>query len=276
MGTTGLVALLLGALAVLVAGVTWIGLEVLAQRAAAWRSDLRILVILAEAPRQPEAPTGVVAAIRALPGVAGGAYVGPDAALERLRRYLETSGAELGRLPANPLPARVEVLPAPNVTAEGMEQLLARLGQVPGVIAVEAAVDWLAPLERGARVARRAGWTLAAILGTAALLTMAAASRTATRRAREESAVLELVGARRVTLWLPRALGGLALGGFAAGLGLGLLALAGRAPGGWLAVAVGETVGAAALPALPPRLLAVLLGLGLAAGLATAGGRPAP
>ena len=44
---------------------------------AAWRADLRIVVVLRDAGARPEGPDGIAARARAVPGVADVRYVGP-------------------------------------------------------------------------------------------------------------------------------------------------------------------------------------------------------
>ena len=91
--------MLLSALAVLVAGGTLAGDLALGLSEAAWRADLRVVVVLRDGGARPEAPDGVVARARALPGVADVRYVGPAVALAELRRLLGPRGDGLDHLP---------------------------------------------------------------------------------------------------------------------------------------------------------------------------------
>ncbi len=107
-GATAAAAVLLAALAVLVAGGALAGDLALGLSEAAWRADLRLVVVLRAGGARPEAPDGILARVRALPGVTEVRYVAPAVALAELRRLLGPRGDGLDHLPSNPLagPAR--------------------------------------------------------------------------------------------------------------------------------------------------------------------------
>ena len=202
-GATAAAVVLLSTLAVLVAGATLGGDLALALSEAAWRADLRLVVVLREAGTRPEAPDGIVARARALPGVADVRYVGPAVALAELRRLLGPRGEGLDRLPSNPLPPRLEVTPAPALGAADLEALVETLDRLPGVMEVQAAFGWVEPLERVRRGLLLGGLALAAVLGLAALGAAAGAAVAARRAGAEETGILGSPGSRR-SVWPPR------------------------------------------------------------------------
>jgi cell division protein FtsX len=258
---------LLTALAVLVAGVTLAGDLALALSETAWRAELRIVAVLRDSSAQPEAPDGVVARVRALPGAVEVRYVGPAVALAELRRLLGSRGEGLDRLPSNPLPARVEVTPAMTMSADDLRLLREALDQVPGVTEVQAALGWVEPLERLRRGLRVGGFGLAAALGLAALGTAAGATAAARRAGAAETSILRQAGVRAFRLEAPLVLQAIVLTSVGSLLGLSVLLLVSEpgAPwtGGWLRALLGLDP----LPLLPPEWLATLAGGAGALGL---------
>jgi cell division protein FtsX len=259
---------LLSTLAVLVAGAALGGDLALGLSEAAWRADLRVVVVLREASPRPEAPDGIVTRARGVSGVADVRYVGPAVALAELRRLLGPRGEGLDRLPSNPLPARLEITPAPSLSASELEGLVETLDRLPGVMEVQAAFGWVEPLERLRRGLLLGGLGLAAVLGLAALGAAAGATVAARRAGAVETGILRLAGVSALRLAVPPVLQAVLLSTLGSLLGLGLLLLASEpgAPwtGGWLRAVVGLDP----LPLLPSSWLATLAGLGAALGLA--------
>lgn len=268
--------LLLSLLGALVAGGSVAARDALARQTAAWRADLRIVVLLREAPAAPDAPDGVVAAARVLPGVAAVRYLAPDDALEELKRYVGVEREALARLPANPLPARMEVTPGPEQSAEALDDLVAALERLGGVDEVHAALAWVGQAERLDLGLRAGGMGVGSLLGLGAGLALAGAGALARRAAAEETAILRLAGVPEARLWSPFLLQTTLLGGLGALAGVGILLsgseIATEWTGGWLHA----TMGMDPWPALPwpwsAGLVAAGLGVGLAGGLAA--GRP--
>jgi cell division protein FtsX len=266
-GAGALGGALLGALAALLVGGTVQGLRVLERQVLAWRADLRIVATLREPPAAPEAPDGIVARLRALPGVTSARYVAPDAALAELARLLGPGADGLSRLPRNPVPARVELAAAPALEADALDGLVAAAGELGEVEEVQAAVAWVRPLERLARLGRAAGLGLGALVAVTALLAIAGATRVARLAGAPEARVLRLAGVGEALITGPLLLQALLLGVLGAGVGWGVLAAlsAGGIPaaGGWLAAALGGT----GLPPPPALLGPALAGGGLLVGL---------
>ena len=195
--------MLVSTLGVLVAGGTLGGDLALALSEAAWRADLRVVAVLRDAGTRPEAPDGIVARARALPGVAEVRYVGPAVALAELRRLLGPRGEGLDRLPSNPLPARLEITPGPALSASELEGLVETVDRLPGVMEVQAAFGWIEPVERIRRGLLLGGFGLAAILGLALFGVAAGAAAAARRAGAVEAGILRLAGPRRYA-WPPR------------------------------------------------------------------------
>ncbi len=262
-----MVAILLGGLAVIVAGGTLSGLTALARLTTAWRADLRVVVTLREASVRPDDPHGVVRAARTLPGVLTVRVVSADEALTGLKRYLGGVADGLDRLPGNPLPARLEVTPAAALDAAGLERLREALGRLAGVEEARAAVGWVRQVERLERGVRIGGGTLASLLGLGAVLAVLGATTVATRSRADETEILRLAGAREVSIRAPLLLQAVLQGGAGAALGVSALLLTSETGlpgiGSWL----WTTLGVGPLPALPWSLTGLLLGGGLAGGL---------
>ena len=269
-------AILLGGLAVIVAGGTFSGLTTLARLTAAWRADLRVIVTLREAPGRPDDPRGVVGAARALPGVLIVRVVSADEALADLKRYLGGVADGLDRLPGNPLPDRLEVTPVAALDAAGLECLMEALGRLAGVEEARAAVGWVRQVERIERGVRIGGGTLASLLGLGAVLAALGATTVATRSRADETAILRLAGAGEVSIRAPLLLQAVLQGGAGAALGVSALLLASEAGVPWVGSWLPTTLGVGPLPALPWSLIGLLLGGGLAGGLVggLAAGRP--
>lgn len=278
-GAAGVAGVLLTALAALAAGATVLGMEALDRLSAAWRAELRLVLILTDDAARRDGRRTVLPAVHGLSGVASVRYVSPDDALAELRRFLEQDGPAadgLDRLATNPIPARLEVTPGPGVNASGLARLVGQLQSLPGIQTVQAPIGWVEPAERVADGVRRVGLALTALLGLGALLAIGAATGIARQRRAVETAVLRLSGVPEARLRVPLLLQAAAQGGAGAALGLGVLWL--LAGGGTPALAAGlrALLGLSPLawPAWPlgAWLLAGGAGLGLAGGLAA--GRP--
>jgi cell division protein FtsX len=234
------------------------------------------VAVLRDAGTPPEAPDGVVSHARALPGVAEVRYVGPAVALAELRRLLGSRGEGLDHLPSNPLPPRLEVTPTPTSGAGDLRALVQALDRLPGVTEVQAAYDWVEPLERLRRGLRLGGLTLAAVVGIAALGAIAGAATAARRAGAGEVGILRQAGVSGFRLAAPLVLQGVSLGAIGALVGLAVLLLASEPSGPWIGGWLRAVLGLDPLPLLPTSWLAALTGgavtLGLVGGLAAGRG----
>lgn len=275
-GAAGVSGMLLSALAVLGLGATWLGLEAVGRLTAAWRAELRVVAILGPEAAPLDGSRSLLPAVRALPGVVAVRYVSTEEALADLRRYLGPAATGLDRLAVNPLPVRLLVTPAPEVTAAGLHALVEGLGHLPGVEEVQAPIGWVEPAERLGRGIMRGGFTLGALLGLAALVAIAGATVVARQRRAEETAVLRRAGVPEACLWGPLLLQAVVQGGAGAALGFSALLLVSEAGAPGVAAWLRTTLGLAPLPPASWALGAALFGGGVAVGLVggLAGGRP--
>jgi cell division protein FtsX len=269
-------AILLVTLAVLVTGATLVGLEALGRVTGAWRAELRIVALLGDAPGRPAAPTTLVAAARALPGVASVRFVSAAEALADLRRYLGPTAAGLDRLAVNPLPARMEITPAPTVDAARLAALVESVGRLPGVETVQAAAGWMAPAERLARAVSMGGLALGALLALAALVAIGGATRAARQGRADETAVLRLAGVPEGRVSAPLLLQAVLQGGAGAALGVAALLLVTDAGSPALAGWLRTTLHLVPLPWPGWGFGLALLGAGVAGGVlgGVGAGRP--
>jgi cell division protein FtsX len=263
---------LLSALAVVAVGGTLAGDLALGRLVGGWRDEIRLVAVLRDPMPRPGGAEGLGVAVRAMRGVAAVRYVGPDAALRELRALLGPRGEGLERLPANPVPARLEVTPARELDAAGVRALVAELERIAAVEEVQAAVGWLDPAERLGRGLRRGGLALGACLALAAVGAAAAANGAARRADAAQTAILRLAGAPAARVSLPLLLHAAGLGALGALVGVGLLLLGSEPGAPWAGDWLRAALGLEPLPLLPGRWLAALAGggagLGLLAGLA--------
>ena len=125
-GRVAVSAVVLITLSLAALGGFWLVSSNLDRAVAKWRDRVRIVVYLK---REPSA--GDVAAllerVRVMPGVAGVVFIGKADALRALKQVLGKDAGVVDQLPANPLPASLEVTPsAVAATPEGARELLAR------------------------------------------------------------------------------------------------------------------------------------------------------
>jgi cell division protein FtsX len=278
-GTAGAVAILLVALAVLAIGATVLGRAALTRLTGTWRAGLRIVAVLREDGARENGAPAVVPAVQGLPGVGAVRYVSRADALAELKQHLGSLGVGgdgLERLPLNPVPARLVIVPAAGLEAAGLRGLVDALGRLPAVEEVQAPVGWVEPAERVERGLTRAGLGLGTLLGLAALLAIAAGAALARQRRADETAILRLAGASELTLRAPLVLQAILQGTAGAALGVGVLVLVSETAAPWTADWLRASLGLAALPPPGWRLVAALAGGGAGAGLAggLAGGRP--
>ncbi|MFN7095940.1 MAG: permease-like cell division protein FtsX [Gammaproteobacteria bacterium] len=115
-----------------------------------------------------------------------------------LKQFEKASGfSNLGNtLANNPLPAVLEIKPAPNMqTPEAVQQLLAQLKQLPQVDVVQLDMQWVNRLYAMLSVARHAVFSLAILLGIGVILIIGNTIRLATQHNRPEIEIMKLIGA---------------------------------------------------------------------------------
>jgi cell division transport system permease protein len=158
------------------------------------------------------------------PCVASVRYISPSEALEVLSRVVPDFASAAGTLPKNPLPASLSLRLKDPVNFGRVRRLTQAAALEPGVAQVLFDWEWVERLRTYTRFVSGVGWTLFAVLGGAALFTVAAITRILALSRREEIAVLHFMGATTTTVRGPFLAGGAALGLLAGVLALLLLA----------------------------------------------------
>lgn len=227
-GGTAVSAVLLMALSLAALGGFWVLTVNVRLAVAAWGDRVRILMYLEREPAAADLEP-LLARVRAVPGVAAVRYVGRAEALESLRVVLGGDADVVDQLPSNPLPASLEVTPAPGASMPAEAHALhARLAALPGVEDVLGTADWSERLADWQRLLATVGLGLGLVLGLAAVLTVTTATTLVLHARRHETEIMRLVGAPEIAVRLPLLLQGMVQGLLGAGLAVGTLAL-GRA-----------------------------------------------
>jgi cell division transport system permease protein len=156
-------------------------------------------------------------------------YVSKADALARFRRTFADLASGMDGLGDNPLPASYEVRLRTGAD-QGIDSLVARVRELPGVADVRYDRQWLARLLSAIAVVRRLGLALGILLGAAAALTVANVVRLALFARRDELEIMQLVGAPQMYIRGPFVMEGTLQGGMAAivavaALGITFLAL---------------------------------------------------
>ncbi len=144
----------------------------------------------------PEQPRALLQRLGATSGIDRVWLTTPDEALAEFRDVSGVSDA-LELLQTNPLPASVRATVAVGIGPAGLSALAAEVAELGGVADVVVERDWLARLAAIREVVTRLFWSLAALLGVAAVLVSSAAVRLAIEARLEEIRILTLVGAGR-------------------------------------------------------------------------------
>ena len=126
----------------------------------------------------------------------------PQQGMDELSR-MQGFGAALHTLDENPLPYVLEVMPKPDIGADGVERLVTDMRGMQGVDQVQDAGTWRQRLDALLAVGNRTVLVLAALLALAALLVVANTVRVDIASRAEEINVLMLVGASRAFVRRP-------------------------------------------------------------------------
>lgn len=126
----------------------------------------------------------------------------PDQGMEELAKMQGFSGA-LHTLDANPLPFVLEVQPKADVSADGVDRLVADMRGMQGVDQVQDGGTWRQRLEALLGVGQRIVMILAGLLAVAVLLVVGNTVRVDIASRTEEIGVLMLVGASRAFVRRP-------------------------------------------------------------------------
>jgi len=203
-GRVAVSAVVLITLSLAALGGFWLLSLNLERAVARWRERVRVIVYLKREPAPSEAKA-LVERVREVPGVAGVLYISKTDALTSLKQLLGKDASVVAQLPANPLPASLEVTPAAAAaTPEGARALLERLSALPEADEVTGSVDWVERLSQWQRLLTTIGLGIGVVLAVAALLTVTTA--------RQETEIMRLVGASEMTIRLPLLLQGMLQG----------------------------------------------------------------
>ena len=258
-GRVAVSAIVLITLSLAALGGFWVLSSNLARAVANWRERVRIIVYLRREPGATEAQA-LVERVQAVPGVAGVLYISKTDALKSLKEVLGKDASVVAQLPANPLPASLEVTPAAAAaTPEGARALLARLSTLPEAEEVAGSVDWVERLSQWQRLVTTIGLGIGAVLAVAAILTVTTATTLILHARRQETEIMRLVGAPEATIRLPLLLQGMMQGLLGAVLALAALVGTYALVAPRLEPLVNLTLGLPALRFLPPVNLAVLI-----------------
>jgi cell division transport system permease protein len=278
-GRVAVSAIVLITLSLAALGGFWLVSSNLDRAVAQWRDRVRIVVYLKREPSSADVPA-LLERVRSAPGVAGVTFIGKAEALRGLKQVLGKDASVVDQLPANPLPASLEVTPsAAAATPEGARELVARLAALPEADEVAGSVDWVEQLSHWQRLLTTIGLGVGAVLGIAAILTVTTATTLVLHARRHETEIMRLVGASEVTIRLPLLLQGMMQGLAGAVLALATLVLTYSFVGPRLEPLVNLTLGLSQLVFFTPLGVMALLGAGTLLGglggwLARAGREP--
>ncbi len=261
-GRVAVSAIVLITLSLAALGGFWLLSSNLARAVANWRERVRIIVYLKREPASGELQA-LIDRVENVPGVAGALYVSKADALKSLKEILGKDAAVVGQLPANPLPASLEVTPsAEAATPAGARTLVARLQAMPEVDEVAGSPDWVDRLSQWQRLLTTIGLGIGAVLGVAAILTVTTATTLILHARRHETEIMRLVGAPESAIRLPLLLQGMMQGLLGALFALAVLVLAHEVIAPRLEPLVNLTLGLARLSFLSPASLVALLAAG--------------
>jgi len=126
----------------------------------------------------------------------------PQQGMDELAK-MQGFGTALHTLDENPLPYVLEVMPKPDIGADGVERLVTDMRAMHGIDQVQDAGSWRQRLDALLAVGNRTVLVLAAMLALAALLVVANTVRVDISSRAEEINVLMLVGASRAFVRRP-------------------------------------------------------------------------
>src|SRR5437867_9447640 len=259
-GRVAISAIVLITLSLAALGGFWLVSSNLGRAVAQWRDRVRIVVYLK---REPPAPEAVLGRVRAIPGVSGVTYIAKADALRALKQVLGKDASVVDQLPANPLPASLEVTPsAAAATPEGARDLLGRLAALPEADEVAGSADWIERLSQWQRLLTTIGLGVGAVLSVAAILTVTTATTLILHARRHETEIMRLVGASELTIRLPVLLQGMMQGLAGATLALGALLVTYSVVAPRLEPLVSLTLGLSQLVFFTPVGVVALLGAG--------------
>ena len=258
-GRVAVAAVLLITLSLAALGGFWLVSTNVGQATAHWRDRVRIIVYLKREPSADDAHA-LVERVLAMPGVGAVRYVSKSEALGTLKQVLGKDASVAEQLPANPLPASLEVtLTAEGTTPEGARGLIARLSGLSEADEIGGGIDWIERLARGQRLLDVIGLGVGAVLALAAILTVTTATTLVLHVRRQELEIMRLVGAPELVVRLPLLLQGMLQGLVGAVMAIWVLIALYTIAGPRLEPLVSQTLGLERLTFLRPQTVVVLM-----------------
>ena len=206
-----------------------------------WQDAAEFSVYLSDA-ASPDERAAIEQTLRNNAVVGAIELVSKEDALRRFRQNFATLAEATSVLPANPLPASLEVRLRQNANPTDVAALAEKAATLPGVADVRYDRQWIQRLMYAVDVVRAGGFALAALLVFAAALTVASVVRLALVARREEIHIMQLVGAPIAYIRGPFIIEGLIQGGLGAIVALVVLRITffvvRRRADAWLAGAV--------------------------------------
>ena len=265
-GRVAVSAILLITLSLAALGGFWLVSSNLGQATDHWRNRVRIIVFLKRDAGGMESQA-LVERVTAMAGVASVRYVGKAEALGTLKQVLGKDASVADQLPANPLPASLEVTPtAEGATPQGARTLIAQLTALPEAEEVGGGSEWIERLAQGRRLLNLIGFGIGAVLALAAILTVTTATTLVLHQRRQEMEIMRLVGAPEVVVRLPLLLQGMMQGLLGAMIAIWMLIGGYTLASPSLEPLVHQTLGVERLTFLPPDNVVMLMVAGTVLG----------
>lgn len=222
-GRVGVSAVTLVTLSLLALGLFGLLSSNLGRAVSQWRERLRVMVYLKEEPSSQRLE-GFLKEMESVGGVQRLRFISKTEALQTLKRQLGEQAGVVDHLPANPLPAAVEVTPdRETATPQGTRALIQRLRALHEVEDVQGGAEWVERLSQWRWLLQSIGLGAGTVLALAAVLTVTTATTLVLHSRREEMEIMRLVGATEATIRLPLVLQGMGQGLLGSGLALGIL-----------------------------------------------------
>lgn len=188
-----------------------------------WSGKIQVTAYFDTEPT-PQELSAIMARVKAIEGTARVGYVSKQEAMERFRSRLTGQETLLDGVPADVLPASIEIaLKRTSREDAAMEAYVARLKKVPGISEVQYGEEWVRRFNAFMNFLRFVGALLGGFLLLAVLFIVSNTIKLTIYARKEEIEVMELVGATRFFIKAPFLIEGVIQG--VAGATLALLIL---------------------------------------------------
>lgn len=233
---------------------------------AEWSSTAELSVYLKDEVSAEER-RAIETAVASSDAVSAHEYVSKSEALARFKQTFGDLAAAIDGPGDNPLPASIDVhlRSGPGATAK-VDDLAAKLRQLPGAADVRYDRQWLNRLLTAISLVRGVGLVLGLVLTVAAALTVANVVRLALYARRDELDIMQLVGAPQAYVRGPFVMEGVLQGGVGALAALAGLAIAFVALRSRYLVPLASAINLSTVQFLPPELCVLLVVGGMAVG----------